>query len=304
VPTTTDLSVGAPSKGWDEALNGHVSMGMANGFANETVRDGGDDARHRRRSRGLSPDQRDETERLRRWETRVVALITQRSRVQIPPPLLVSAVQGPFPIRRGAFCVPGTVVKGVVGAGLRAAWQRDGGDTAIRDEPAWTGWTFPPAVSGRLAQRPRGAAVRRLVLAGGLVPLIGNGSSPVVPSLPGTLSSMARWHRSYCLSETRWKAVKFATMISFMRRMAWSTFRSCLSASDSCASSRWPATARPGTPARPALGLSGHRGLGEPVDPQVRLRACSSAAMARSRRAWPSSVSELTYNARLRRSRA
>src|SRR6476646_631130 len=52
-------------------------MGMANGFANETVRDGGDDARHWRRSRGLSPDQRDEAERLRRWETRVVVLITQ-----------------------------------------------------------------------------------------------------------------------------------------------------------------------------------------------------------------------------------
>ena len=28
-------------------------------------------------------------------------LITQRSRVQIPPPLLVSAGQGPFPAGRG-----------------------------------------------------------------------------------------------------------------------------------------------------------------------------------------------------------
>src|SRR6185312_12087777 len=76
-------------------------MGMANGFANETVRDGGDDARHRRRSRGFSPDQRDEAERLRRWETRVVVLITQRSRVQIPPPLprpeaLSRTEKGPF----------------------------------------------------------------------------------------------------------------------------------------------------------------------------------------------------------------
>jgi enoyl-CoA hydratase/carnithine racemase len=35
---------------------------------------------------------------------------------------------------------------------------------------------------------------------------------------------------------------------------------------------------------------------------QVRLRACSSVAIARSRRAWPSSVGELTYSARLRRS--
>jgi hypothetical protein len=30
-------------------------------------------------------------------------LITQRSRVQIPPPLLVSAGQGPFPAGRGPF---------------------------------------------------------------------------------------------------------------------------------------------------------------------------------------------------------
>src|SRR6185312_5574981 len=51
-------------------------------------------------------------------ETNVVWLITQRSRVQIPPPLLISAGQDPSPIRRRVFCVPGTVVKGVVGAGL------------------------------------------------------------------------------------------------------------------------------------------------------------------------------------------
>ena len=126
---------------------------MANGFANETVRDGGDDARHRRRSRGFSPDQRDEAERLRRWETRVVVLITQRSRVQIPPPLLVFRRSGPFPGRERAFCVPGTVVKHVVGAGLRAARQRDGGDEVTRDETAWTWWTLPPATAGRPAQR-------------------------------------------------------------------------------------------------------------------------------------------------------
>jgi hypothetical protein len=34
-------------------------------------------------------------------ETHIVWLITQRSRVQIPPPLLVSAGQGPFPAGRG-----------------------------------------------------------------------------------------------------------------------------------------------------------------------------------------------------------
>jgi hypothetical protein len=82
-------------------------------------------------------------------------LITQRSRVQIPPPLLISAGQGHFPIRGRAFCVPGTVVRNVVGTGLRAAWQRDGGDGVIRDETAWTWWTLPPAIAGCPAQRYR-----------------------------------------------------------------------------------------------------------------------------------------------------
>jgi hypothetical protein len=36
-------------------------------------------------------------------ETDVVRLITQRSRVQIPPPLPVSAAQGPLPAGRGPF---------------------------------------------------------------------------------------------------------------------------------------------------------------------------------------------------------
>jgi len=36
-------------------------------------------------------------------ETNVVWLITQRSRVQIPPPLLISAGQGPFLAGRGPF---------------------------------------------------------------------------------------------------------------------------------------------------------------------------------------------------------
>ena len=44
-------------------------------------------------------------------ETHVVWLITQRSRVQIPPPLLVSAGQGSLPIRKRAFCVTGNVTK-------------------------------------------------------------------------------------------------------------------------------------------------------------------------------------------------
>ena len=36
-------------------------------------------------------------------ETEVVWLITQRSRVQIPPPLLISAGRGPFPAGERAF---------------------------------------------------------------------------------------------------------------------------------------------------------------------------------------------------------
>src|SRR6185437_5340183 len=40
-------------------------------------------------------------------ETHVVWLITQRSRVQIPPPLLISAGQGAFPTRKRVFCVTG-----------------------------------------------------------------------------------------------------------------------------------------------------------------------------------------------------
>ena len=46
--------------------------------------------------------------------------------------------------------MPGTVVKGVAGAGLRAAWRRDG---MTRDETTWTWWTLPPPISGCLARR-------------------------------------------------------------------------------------------------------------------------------------------------------
>jgi hypothetical protein len=63
---------------------------MANGCANETVWDGGTTREAGDIYRGLSPGQRDEAERRRRWErweTCVVWLITQRSRVQIPHPL-------------------------------------------------------------------------------------------------------------------------------------------------------------------------------------------------------------------------
>ena len=65
----------------------------------ETTRDIGD------AHRGLSPGQRDGAERRRRWETRVVWLITQRSRVQIPPPLPGKTAPGAsFPGPFSATC--------------------------------------------------------------------------------------------------------------------------------------------------------------------------------------------------------
>jgi hypothetical protein len=68
----------------------------ANGFANQTGRDGGDNVRHRRRLPRPSPSQRDAPERRRRGETRVVWLITRMSRVQIPP---ATKVRGRFRTR-------------------------------------------------------------------------------------------------------------------------------------------------------------------------------------------------------------
>jgi hypothetical protein len=58
------------------------SLVSANGFANQTRRDGRDDARHRLRP--ARPHLVSETHRTP--EMCVVRLITQRSRVQIPPP--------------------------------------------------------------------------------------------------------------------------------------------------------------------------------------------------------------------------
>ena len=81
-------------------------------------------------------------------------LITQRSRVQIPPPLLVSQVKALSQQGEG-LCVSGTVVKRVAATALRAARQRDGGDGVTRDETAWTWWTLPLGISGCLAQRYR-----------------------------------------------------------------------------------------------------------------------------------------------------
>ena len=70
-----------------------------------------------------------------------------------PAPATSFRRSGPFPSRERAFCVPSAVARRVAGAGLRAAWQRDGGDGVTRDEVAWTWWTLPPAIAGRVAQR-------------------------------------------------------------------------------------------------------------------------------------------------------
>src|SRR6516165_10663611 len=72
-----------------------------------------------------------------------------------PAPATSFRRPGPFPSRERASCVSAAVVKRVVASGLRAAWRRDGGDGVTRDETAWTWWTLPPAIAGRLAQRPR-----------------------------------------------------------------------------------------------------------------------------------------------------
>ena len=48
---------------------------------------------------------RGDTDRPETWKTCVVLLITQRSQVQILPPLLESLGQRPFPIMGGAFCM-------------------------------------------------------------------------------------------------------------------------------------------------------------------------------------------------------
>jgi hypothetical protein len=99
-------------------------------------------------------DVRDPLNELGRVATASGLLITQRSRVQIPPPLLISAGQGPFPIRKRAWHFR-RVAKYVAATRFRAPRQRDGGDGVLRDETAWTWWTLPPAISGCLAQRYR-----------------------------------------------------------------------------------------------------------------------------------------------------
>jgi len=66
------------------------------------------------------------SDRLRRAGTAIGLLITQRSEVQILPPLLVSAGQGPFPGRERAFCVTRNVTKWGAGAVCRGLTSETG----------------------------------------------------------------------------------------------------------------------------------------------------------------------------------
>jgi len=126
------------------------------GIVHETPRNEPDRARHlctrQHAGPGISRGQHGSQSRTGTRETGVVVLITQRSQVQILPPLPISAGQRPFSDGERAFCAPGAVVKGVVRAGLRAAWRQDG---MTRDKTTRTWWTLPRPISGCLAQRYR-----------------------------------------------------------------------------------------------------------------------------------------------------
>jgi hypothetical protein len=103
-----------------------IRRATANGFANETVRDRGDDARQPRRSPRpfASSARRDGTLEMLGDARRMAH--NPESRVQIPPPLLVCAGQGPFLAGKGPFAT-GNVAK--VGAGA-----------VCRDRTGETGW--------------------------------------------------------------------------------------------------------------------------------------------------------------------
>ncbi len=75
---------------------------MANGFANQTLRDGGDNARHRRCPATPSPGQRDAPERRRRGDARRVA---HNPEVEGSNPSPATKARGPFSNRERAFCM-------------------------------------------------------------------------------------------------------------------------------------------------------------------------------------------------------
>ena len=109
----------------------------------------GETRRHHARGVGQASEA-NELQR-RRAKTARGLLITQRSQVQILPPLLVSAGQGPFPAGEGLLRV-GRCSKSCGSDGASCARRRD---RMTRDETAWTQWTLPPVISGCLAQRYR-----------------------------------------------------------------------------------------------------------------------------------------------------
>ncbi len=128
-----------------------VTALSANGFANETGRDGGDGARHRRRPARPSSGQRDVPGRRRRGDARRMSDNPEVTGSN-PAPATSFRRSRPFPGEERAFCVSRTVARRVAATGLRAAWRRDGGDGVARNETAWTWWTLPPAIAGCPAQ--------------------------------------------------------------------------------------------------------------------------------------------------------
>jgi hypothetical protein len=128
-------------------------------------------------------------------ETYVVVLITQRSRVQIPPPATNFRRSRPFPGWERAFCVTGNVTK----VGCRAVRR------GLRGETGWhaarqrgTRWTTSPAIAGRPARRYRRRADIRagptrarthagISMSGGAIPRRSHGQCPCArPALPIT----------------------------------------------------------------------------------------------------------------------
>src|SRR5260370_38622945 len=106
------MTAGSAPVGWAEGdgmtsravLRGHMykdpdsrrpEAATANGFANETDRDGGDGARHQQRSSKTSPWSARRAGTSKTRKPRVGRLIIQRSRVQIPPP--ATKARGPVP---------------------------------------------------------------------------------------------------------------------------------------------------------------------------------------------------------------
>jgi hypothetical protein len=173
---------------------------------------------------------------------------------------------------------------------IRAAVELLERSDELRDDPRMLAWAAVGALYLREAKAGRALASRAQAQAR---------RTSAIGVLPSALTFIAideAIHRSYGSSATRsWKTMKFASMISSIRRLAWNTFRSCSPASDS----------------RCALSLASQRDAGCTRSPRSSstwvtggwvsqsisrsgCRVRSSPAMARSRRTWPSPIGELT----------